>query len=422
MSFSRVQARQQPLVYGCGGAGAGIFTTVPSVLLLFFLVRHVHLDPVGAGLVLLLPKLFAAALDLVVGIGNDRFSGLLGTRGSFGFGSVTAGMAIAVLFALPQHFPGNPFLPAALIALGSLGYSVFIIPFTAALAHGSFDAFDRRRLVATRVAGALAGTLMAATLAPVVAGRYGYPAMGIVVGGSITGLMGIAAILRSHAQVGSGPSLAEPRARHQDGSSAVPTLVAMLSRLLPFSLLMSAVGAFTALLPFLIADAGLPDYLVGLAMLINLTAALASTFVWRHLLRDRNDALIWLLSAALMFIGVVTVGSCPRRVGTLLIGMAVGGAGFGGAQVVGLAWIAQFSADVRFAPRVGFISGVWMSVEKMTLAAGPALAAVCLSFAAANGAPNASQTAMLMTAPALCILAAGSILFFLLKTGPHSAR
>jgi len=58
--------------YAAGSVGTGIFTTVPGLLLLTFMIRQLQVPAALAGLVILVPRLWDVVTDPFVGSLSDR--------------------------------------------------------------------------------------------------------------------------------------------------------------------------------------------------------------------------------------------------------------------------------------------------------------------------------------------------------------
>ena len=68
------------LSYAAGSLGSGLFSTIPGLLLLYYLTDTLAVPAGLAGLAILLPKLWDIATDPIVGAWSDRTRGRWGRR------------------------------------------------------------------------------------------------------------------------------------------------------------------------------------------------------------------------------------------------------------------------------------------------------------------------------------------------------
>lgn len=106
--------------------GLGAFATTTmlngvSIVLLFFLVNFVKLEPVMAGGLLFASKLFDACIDPVIGLLSDRTVSRFGRRRPWLLGaSFFCGLSFALLFNVPvSASPGGYtcFCPAGCLSI-----------------------------------------------------------------------------------------------------------------------------------------------------------------------------------------------------------------------------------------------------------------------------------------------------------------
>jgi GPH family glycoside/pentoside/hexuronide:cation symporter len=75
--------RRLCIAYGAGSVGAGIFSTIPGLLLLFYLTDTLAVPAGLAGLAVFVPKLWDIITDPIVGAWSDRTSSRWGRRRPF---------------------------------------------------------------------------------------------------------------------------------------------------------------------------------------------------------------------------------------------------------------------------------------------------------------------------------------------------
>jgi Na+/melibiose symporter-like transporter len=152
-------------LYAVGSFGTGAFSTVPSVLLLYFCTEIVGIPAGTAALIVFLPKLWTLFWDPFVGGWSDRTVSRFGRRRPFLVcGAVGTGVAFALLFAPPPMAPVGLSLWVGLSYLALVTfYALFAVPYVAFPAEFARTSSDRSRLVGWRMAAAMIGVLAGAS-------------------------------------------------------------------------------------------------------------------------------------------------------------------------------------------------------------------------------------------------------------------
>lgn len=179
--------------------GVGTFATTTmlngvSVVLLYFLVSFVKVEPVIAGAMLFGSKLLDVITDPPMGLISDRTHGRLGRRRPYLLGaSLFCGLAFALLFNVPQGFaPGAVYTWVAVaLVLYAISYTVFQVPYLAMPAEMTDDYHERTRIMTWRVVFMTIGNLAGAVGAPALVRAFGddraaYGEMGLTLGAVIS--------------------------------------------------------------------------------------------------------------------------------------------------------------------------------------------------------------------------------------------
>ena len=399
------------LSYGVGSVGTGIFTTVPSVLLLYFLTVEVRLDAALAGTIILVPKALGLIGDPLIGTWADRLRrrSPIGRQLLMAAGALLAGTGLWALFALPQHTRGDALIPVLIFFACTTGYSLFAVPYSALPAELDGSEEGRRALVSTRLGMAFLGVLLGGVSAPMVAARVGYPVMGAMMGVVCVAAMGAFLITCPLADRG-----VEFRPEARLANIKPPRLVTgpFAIQMLAFVLLLAAAGAFSSLLPFLVHDMGKSPDFVGLGMLVDIVAALLTSALWPILIRRLGLRTVWQLAAAVTGCCALTVGTASGPDLHFFIGMAIGGAGLSGVQIAGFTGLADLTATHLAQGRGGgLVTGIWMAGEKAGLASGPLLAGFGLKFLGLAAMGSAARTSIALIPAALAVAALVIITF-----------
>jgi glycoside/pentoside/hexuronide:cation symporter, GPH family len=131
--------------YATGSIATGVFSTVPGLLLLFFLTDVLGVGTGAAGAIVLAPKLWDVVVNPVVGVVSDRIAGRWGSRVPVLLaGSFVLPVGLAVLFAVPRmSVTGTAVWVVVAYSVCATGYSLFQVPYAAVPAEVTDD-YDER--------------------------------------------------------------------------------------------------------------------------------------------------------------------------------------------------------------------------------------------------------------------------------------
>lgn len=180
--------RRRLLSYGVGSVGTGIFSTVPGLLLLYYMTDTLAVPAGVAGLVVTLPKAWDAFFNPYVGAASDREAVRSGRRTRLLLaGALTLPLAFALMFLSPATGTGAVAWITIAFVLAASTYALFQVPYVALPTEMSPHPAVRTRIMGWRIVSLTIGILVAGGLAPAVVnaagkGRAGYALMGGVVG------------------------------------------------------------------------------------------------------------------------------------------------------------------------------------------------------------------------------------------------
>lgn len=399
--------------YGAGSLGTGIFSTVPSVLLLYYGTETLGLSGTVLAAIILANKFWSIVWDPYVGAWSDGSRAKSGRRRPF---MIVGAIGTAAAFAL--LFGGPPLGPAALVAWVSLTYfalatfySLFAVPYSAVPAEIACDSHDAARLVSGRMTFVMIGVLAGAAFAPMIVaagggGRPGYAAMGVALGlASLAAMIPPIVMLRSLDRGDGGPSRLPRAAEIMDGLLDVAANARFRRLALAFLAQAIGFGSTSAALPYAITT-GLrrPESDIGLAFAVYLVTTIIAVPLWTMLARRiglaRGIALAAIgFAAGSAAIGVVIGAEASWSIGLAVL--AVAGIPFAGLQV--LPFTAAADVVRAEAPaREARFAGVWTATEKLGLALGAAAFGVTLDVAGTSGPAVAGFLALFPTG--LCLL------------------
>ncbi|UPT62792.1 MAG: MFS transporter [Hyphomonadaceae bacterium JAD_PAG50586_4] len=411
------------LLYAAGSLGTGVFSTVPTILLLYYCTETLAIPPAWAAAAVAIPKVWSILWDPFVGALSDRTYTRFGRRRPFLIlGSLGVFAAFIALFSAPPSTPLSAFIwvSIAYFALATM-YSVFAVPYIAVPAELGRTEAERGRMVTMRITGAMVGLLAGASLAPMLVaygggGRAGYAFMAVWI-----------AILCLIAMFGPVVMLKGREDSVRGSAGPAPSLLSQLRaafahsqfRLLAFSyfLQLSAAGAITALTPYLVTRMlGRGEGDIGVAMGVMLIITIITTPLWGWLgARFGNRAVLAL--GALAYAGASAAFGFALMQGgdwsAALIGFALMGAPLAAVQVLPFVLMAHLAhAESHGGSSLeGVFTGVWTASEKLGLALGPAIAGLALALTQED-VTQASNVLLIGASPVLFVLSLAPLLAF----------
>jgi glycoside/pentoside/hexuronide:cation symporter, GPH family len=406
--------RADVLTYALGSFGTGVFSAVPSVLLLYFCTETLHIAAAVAGAIMLIPKLWSIIWDPLVGNWSDRSRHQWGRRRPFMIvGNVGMVLSFVLLFSGPilSPFATVLWVGAAYFALATL-YSLFAVPYIAIPAQVSPDHASLSRLVSARMMTSMVGILVGAAGAPLLVswgggGRDGYALMGWVIAGACFVIMAAPVFMmrdRDRAAEASGTSDTKPASLFSD-MRAVWANRGFRRLALAYLAQATSFGAFSAIVPYLVTKGfARAESDIGTALGIYLVATIIAVPFWSWL--GKRIGLIAALICSVMTYGICTVAlgiSVLVQIewSSALIGFACAGITFAGLQVLPFTMVGEV-IRTSGAGAEGCFTGVWTAAEKLGLSLGPASAGMVLSIVGTNNVGGIGLFVCIM--PPVCIL------------------
>ena len=176
--------------WAAGEVGLACYAGISTIYLLFYATEVLRIQPVWAGLALLVPRAWNVVADPIVGIASDRTRSRFGRRRPYLLGgAVFWGVCFAVLFNLPRrHGAALDILWfGAVFLLNNTGLSLYQVPYATMLAEISRDQQVRTRLAGYREIVARGAILLTLASGPWLLGRYSSEAKGFGVIGAVFG-------------------------------------------------------------------------------------------------------------------------------------------------------------------------------------------------------------------------------------------
>lgn len=388
--------------YGIGAIGTGVFTTLPGLLLLFYLTDVLGVAAGLAAVLILVPKAWDVLFAPMVGAWSDRTAARRGSRTAWmTAGALTLPPAFALIFLSPVEGDAGGLWAGFWFLAAASAFALFQVPWNALPAELTEQPRERTRLMTWRVAFLAVGILLAGGIGPLIAGdesgtRASYAVMALV----LAALMAAALIACARSVRGApGRTTGEQHdlraaLRRTSGSRAFRLLVTA------YGLQALSIAILLAGTPY-IATYRLDDAGLTAPLFVALVApSLAVMPLWR-VAADRlgkSGALLGVTAAFLA--GVVALGLCggAGSAAAALLVTALMGAGFAGLQLLPYSLLPDLIAadERRTGDRpAGAFTGVWSAVETAGAALGPALYALALAaggFASSEPDERVDQT------------------------------
>lgn len=377
-------------IYATGSFGTGVFSTVPSVLLLYFSTEVAMVPAAWAAFIVFAPKAWALFWDPFVGNWSDRCSTRFGRRRPFLVaGAFGVCAAFLCLFAPPsmQQPALSWWIGASYFLLVTL-YALFAVPYVALPAEIGAAPEERSRLVSWRIAAAMIGTLAGAGLAPLLVeigggGKTGYAFMaGWIAAGCLLFMLCPLIVLRHH------DTQKAPKFRAKSlwiQMRLASGHVAFRSLVIAYVLQLTAAGVLSAATPYIVTRAfGRNEGDIGLALALMILVTIATVPAWSWLARKLGEVGALSLAVISFAIAIAAVGACAYGNAPwhwVLAAFAFAGAPFAGVQVLPYTLVAHLiHKEARDgAASEATLTGMWTATEKLGLALGPALTGLALA-------------------------------------------
>lgn len=378
--------KRRLLGYATGSVGTGLFSTVPGLLLLFYLTDTLGVPAAIAGLVVLLPKAWDAVFNPIVGALSDRDAQRSGSRTRLMLiGTVSLPPAFALMFASPYTGAAGAAWVLLAFFLAATAFALFQVPYVTLPTEMSTRAAERTRVMGWRIVGVTLGILVGGALAPAVVthsggGLAGYRIMGVVVG--VVALAALSIATWSTRWVRAQP-LAQTlglRATFKvaRGNRAFIMLAAA------YALQALAIAIVLAAIAY-IATYSIGDYALTSALFVAVVApSIVAVPLWTRLATRWGKARTLRLVTALFVVSLLLMLPAVRsgHQAAVLAVMVCNGILFAGQQVLPFAMLPDaIIADTQRTghAQAGAFTGAWTAMETAMFAVGPGVFSLILA-------------------------------------------
>jgi GPH family glycoside/pentoside/hexuronide:cation symporter len=310
----RLDTRTQ-LAYGVGELAGAVPVGAAAFLLLFFLTQVAGLDPILAGLVMFLGKIWDAINDPLVGWLSDRTRSPLGRRYPWMLGAAIPLALYCVLQWVipPIHSQALLFCFYSAVAIFAYcSFSAMMVPYSALAAELTPDYDERTTLISFKSGFSIGGSLLAVTMADAILQRVADPHQAYLRLGMVNAIVVILAIGLCIAGTYSRYNrvqIHQPPTPHQAPSLWQQLRVVSQNR--PFRYVMglylcawTGVQVAAVILPFFVVHwMGLPEQsFLRMALAVQGTAV-ATLIFWNRLSRRTGKRMVYGLGVPLTIVG-----------------------------------------------------------------------------------------------------------------------
>lgn len=385
-------SRLEQSAFGTGGLAGALFTTVPGLVLLYYLTDTLGVAAGLAGLVVALPRLADLVINPLVGRLSDRTHTRWGSRRPWmAAGGVSLPIAFVLLFWSPWQGDAAALWVACTFAVGGMCFALFAVPWSALPAEIGQSDRGRTTMMSWRVMFQGVGILLAGGLAPVLVelgggGTTGYRVMAVAMAAVMVCAMAIAIFVGARRSIRTAAARADSGSL-RDGWRLIRATPALRHTLLVIVFCEVAAATALASAPYI------ADHVIGSpeATPVVFVAVIAPMLVmmplWSRIAVRRSKKLALRCASAAFAVGAAALVMVPFLATDLRLAAAVGaviilGAGMAGTSMLPPAMLADAIADDAAHSgkhRAGLITGAANAVEVAAGSLGAGIYALLLS-------------------------------------------
>ena len=393
-----MSATERPLsrttiaTYAIGSLGTGGFSTLPGLVLVYYLTDNLGLAAVLAGLVVTVAKVWDVFIDPLIGAWSDRSLSRHGTRRRFMvIGALLLPVFFIVTFAVPLGLPAWLSATWVFIAfvLTATAFSLFQVPYIALPAELT-DGYDQRtRLLAMRVVVLTLAILLFGAGGPALrslggANHYlGYLLMAVVAGIVI----GVGMLISSRVAPVGVPSAAgttgELTAGYRAGVAALRRSQPFRALVLTFLLQALATGVMLAGAQYVATYVLKSEDAVTFLFVALIGPAILFAPIWAAVARRIGKERGFLIASILFGIAALAMLGLLWAPGLWVYApVALAGAGYAGMQSLPMSMlpdVISFDAKTNGPGSAGAFGGIWTAGETTGTALGATTLTVILA-------------------------------------------
>ena len=377
-------------LYTMGDVGSGLYSVLPSILLMFYMTNVLGIPVALATLAAFVPKIVDLISNPIIGGLSDRTRTRLGRRRPFMLlAAVTVMPTFAMMWIAPYKDPAaSAYFVLVMFSLCTLSFCCFVVPFFALNTELARDYHERTALNSYRTSYTFTGAILAGAGAPLIVqmaggGRHGYLVMGLVMGVIMSAVI---FMTFTHAR--------EPERSETDPVPTIRETIAAIGSNRPFAILfgsyfvnITAGGLYGAVLAYFVTYVlGRGEGFLSVMFFMTYGASILSIPFWGWISRSTGKLLAFQASivmsvlASVCFFFISSATPLPLIIAVVF----VQGLSHGGVQVFSFSMLADCvsqgnegrdSADASAA----MFNAVFIAGEKLGFASGALLGGLVFS-------------------------------------------
>lgn len=419
--------RRTVVRYAIGSLGTGGFSTLPGLVLVFYLTDTLGVAALAAGILVTAAKVWDVIIDPVIGAISDRHLARRGSRRRLMIlGSVGLPLFFILTFAVPA---GTSALGAgvwvfAAFLLTATAFSLFQVPYIALPAELASDYDQRTRLLTWRVVVLTLAILLFGAGGPALRDAFPHnPYLGYLVMAVVAGIVIGAGMLISSFVAQTGvrgmpePGRVSIIAHYAAGIRALRMSQPFRALLAAFLLQAIATGEMLAAANYVAKYVLNSSDAVTFLFVALIAPALLVTPVWGVVARRIGKERGFLLASILFGIAALSMLLLLWMPGAwIYLPVALCGAGYAGMQSLPMAMLPDvISHDARSngPGRAGIFGGMWTAGETTGMALGATVLSIVLAatgYLASTGAQSISQSPLAVSGIVLSFSAVPAVL------------
>ena len=406
--------RGEVVGYAMGSVGTGAFSTVPGLLLAYYLTDTLGVAAGLAALVVAVPKLWDVLILPIVGSVSDKAMLRVGSRRPFLLlGGLLLPVCFVAMFAVPEGL--SPGLSAAWVLVAftaaATAFAIFQVPYIAMPAEITDDVEERTTLMSWRVAFLSIAILLAGAGAPLirdtVGGSAGYLAMAAAIALLIAvGMLGCWWAMRTTRSWQRADETTGLRESLRVAVHHRPFVVLLGAFVLQALATSSMLGAAQYVATYRLGDPGA----ITVLFLGLVAPAILVMPLWTRVSHVWGKRTGFTAASVVFLVGTVAILGADALSSLALVTLAVAvcGVGYAGMQMFPLSMLPDtIAADTAASGqrRSGVFTGLWTAGETAGFALGPALVLLVLSLGGFVSSQADEQVAQPASAETAILLA-----------------
>jgi glycoside/pentoside/hexuronide:cation symporter, GPH family len=378
--------------YAIGSIGTGGFSTLPGLVLVYYLTDTLGVAALLAGVLVTAAKIWDVIIDPVLGAQSDRSLAHTGSRRRFMvIGALTLPVFFVLTFAVPAGL--DPVVSGVWVLLAFIltatSFSLFQVPYIALPAELTSSYDDRTRLLTWRVVVLTFAILLFGAGGPELRALGGGEHLGYLLMAVVAGLVIGAGMYVSSSVAPRGVDIAGPAPKvsiaenYRSGIRALQRSQPFRALLLTFVLQGLATGLMLAGAQYVATWVLDSERAVTLLFVALIAPALLAAPVWGLIARGIGKERTFMFASILFSLAALSLAGMLWEPGAwVYVPVAVAGAAYAGMQSLPMAMLPDvISHDARSAGegKAGAFSGVWTAGETAGMALGATVLTIVLA-------------------------------------------